>query len=1075
MNQVNRSNFIKVERNSILYSINESEHTASIFSYSNANGDIIIPCSIYYESEEYVITSILSNAFNGAEFLHSIQFSDDSEIRTIEKDAFYRSSIEILSIPKSVTELKDEWCNETTKLTTIQVSPENPYFKFFEDKFLIGKTKPEQSNFDVLYFCSRNIKSVKIPEFIEVINTSAFDECIQLHDIEISSESRLKIIRKYAFTCSSIESITIPSSVSELQDLWCSETHKIKRINVDPENPFYKSYDDRFIIGKSNPEQENFDVLVFCSRNVDEVTIPDFIEIIGPSSFEQCIKLRSIKIPPKVKRICENAFHSCKQLKYVEIPSNSNLKTIENKAFYLSSIESFSFPESLIDLKDNWCERTKQLTNIFVSPNNPLYKFYDNKLIIGKSNPEQDNFDVLVFCLRNAEQVTIPNFVEIIGFNAFSECEKLRLIEIPSDSKLRIIQYHAFSYSSIGKITIPSTVTQICECAFHYCSELRHVEIPENSNLEIIGNDAFSYSMIRKIFIPRNVKKISDSAFMCCSELMKVTFSPDSELKIIENNGFCQTSISKIKIPPHLTIIAKNAFNSCFRLEKVIISENSELKIIEKDAFYESRIQSIFIPRGLTELNEGWCNKMGKLTDVIVSPENPRYTIYKEDFIIGKSTLNQENYDVLVFCYRDVSSVEIPSFIEIIGPYSFELCTNLQKVKIPNDSQIRIINRNAFAQSSIKKIKFPPHLTHIFEFAFSDCRNLKEIKIPENSELHTIEENVFAYSAVQSITFPSSLIELKNGWCNDAELLETITVMPNNPRYSSYENQFIIGKSSIEKENYDVLVFCNRNVETAFIPNFIKIIDTNSFEHCTNLRNVEIPFDSKLRIIEREAFFDSTIESITIPSNLVELKEGWCCDTPKLTKFIISPLNTHYINLDNNFIVCKKNIENKEYDFLSFARRNIEMVKIPSFIKIIEANSFEKCDKLQNIEFSDDSELQIIEKKAFSESSIESIIIPAHLTIIDDNAFNSCKNLYRIAFPTNSELQIIGKESFAFSSIESLSLPSSLNYINESAFGYCDKLIIIEIPDNTNLSEFDYSIFIGNENIIILISAKLNF
>ena len=54
--------------------------------------------------------------------------------------------------------------------------------------------------------------------------------------------------------------------------------------------------------------------------------------------------------------------------------------------------------------------------------------------------------------------------------------------------------------------------------------------------------------------------------------------------------------------------------------------------------------------------------------------------MYENEFIIGRSSLDKEYYDVLAFCVRDIQVAEIPNFIEVIAPYSFQNCTNLQKV-----------------------------------------------------------------------------------------------------------------------------------------------------------------------------------------------------------------------------------------------------------------------------------------------------------------------------------------------------------------------------------------------------------
>ena len=57
----------------------------------------------------------------------------------------------------------------------------------------------------------------------------------------------------------------------------------------------YISYDDKFIIGKSTPEKENFDALVFCNQDIEIAKIPSFIEIIDPDAFCNCFDLKSIE------------------------------------------------------------------------------------------------------------------------------------------------------------------------------------------------------------------------------------------------------------------------------------------------------------------------------------------------------------------------------------------------------------------------------------------------------------------------------------------------------------------------------------------------------------------------------------------------------------------------------------------------------------------------------------------------------------------------------------------------------------------------------------------------------------
>lgn len=102
-------------------------------------------------------------------------------------------------------------------------------------------------------------------------------------------------------------------------------------------------------------------------------------------------------------------------------------------------------------------------------PGNPHLQSYENKLILGKSSPEKDTYDTLAFVFKSIETVLIPSSIESIPPNAFQFCSKLKKVEFPSDSKLRIICNLAFSQSTIESISFPASLTTIELFAFQFC------------------------------------------------------------------------------------------------------------------------------------------------------------------------------------------------------------------------------------------------------------------------------------------------------------------------------------------------------------------------------------------------------------------------------------------------------------------------------------------------------------------------------------------------------------------------------------------------------------------------------
>lgn len=154
-------------------------------------------------------------------------------------------------------------------------------------------------------------------------------------------------------------------------------------------------------------------------------------------------------------------------------------------------------------------------------------------------------------------------------------------------------------------------------------------------------------------------------------------------------------------------------------------------------------------------------------------------------------------------------------------------------------------------------------MTQICDYAFYYCRKLQQITCSEKSEFQSISKYAFDRSTIQSLTLPSSLIKLEEGWCNDTGKLIEINLSINNPNFTIYDTgkliEIILRKSNPEKENFDVLVFAFRNIEKVVIPSFIEVIEPCAFSSCTQLRQVEFYEDSKLRIIGKNAFYDSSI------------------------------------------------------------------------------------------------------------------------------------------------------------------------------------------------------------------------
>lgn len=168
----------EIEINNLIYLLDEEKQTAFVIGNKSNEKTVFIPKSIEYEEKEFIITKIKEGSFANSTIIQSIQFSYDSEVHTIERKAFSNSSIEKMTIPSSISDLQKEWCFGTPNLKDINIMPQNKYFIYFDDKFILAKSNQNQDEYDVIAFVRRDIQKVTIPNFITKIDSFAFSESL---------------------------------------------------------------------------------------------------------------------------------------------------------------------------------------------------------------------------------------------------------------------------------------------------------------------------------------------------------------------------------------------------------------------------------------------------------------------------------------------------------------------------------------------------------------------------------------------------------------------------------------------------------------------------------------------------------------------------------------------------------------------------------------------------------------------------------------------------------------------------------------------------------------------------------
>jgi len=399
-------------------------------------------------------------------------------------------------------------------------------------------------------FMETPIKSITIPEGIEVIDAYAFNSCDVLSSVTLPSS--LRIINHAAFYLTTNLKELDLKGVQFIGEDNFELCEGLNNLIVNNDNPFYSTYEGGLYIN-------DYSKLIKMSENVNKVNLHEKCNILGIESLSRLNNVLEVTIPSSITNMEEgvffetqiskvvlnasieeipfNTFKFCRKLKEVELPSS--LSVIGDYGFYrCESLVSISFPDSLTEIGEfsfAYCFALKQfnissnlefigygaldemtaLEEFIVSQRNTHYHVIEGSLY---------NYDstTLVRVPQTKKAIMIPNFVTTIGSGAFYKCQEITQLQLPN--KLETIEQHAFYFmNQVTKLDIPTSVTTIEASAFDTMEQLSSITIPDN--ITVLADNLFAYcTNLSEVNLPKNLETIGKETFYSCESIIDITF-----------------------------------------------------------------------------------------------------------------------------------------------------------------------------------------------------------------------------------------------------------------------------------------------------------------------------------------------------------------------------------------------------------------------------------------------------------------------------------------------------------------------------------------------------------------------
>ena len=423
----------------LTYTLNAADHTATVANYDNSTPDgvIDIPDTVISGGQPYTVTAIGYSAFGSlstpinvssvfipatvlsigdsafiyCDALTTVTFAENSQLKSIERAAFWGSEqvyprFKEIKIPDSVETIGNG--------------------AFYDCRDLERITLPSalQTLSPVTFYDCTALSEVTFPASLKTIENSAFSGCRKLSEVKLPAS--LTTIQSYVFDrCSALKTVFYDGSLER----WSQINTSNDFLGYSSPSLVMDDYTAQFILVEDGPfaapiPKKTVTITKYTGKG-STVILPSTISgwpvtKIGEAAFQDNTTITSVTIPASVTEIDANAFAGCTNLTSVNYAGDWSKLTIQSGNPAVEDAAN----EQLFDFEftpDNTAVIVKRYKGTAADVTIPSRSQGKPVTTIGRAAFHGSSFT----------SVTIPDSVNSIQDFAFVNCTSLETIHIP--------------------------------------------------------------------------------------------------------------------------------------------------------------------------------------------------------------------------------------------------------------------------------------------------------------------------------------------------------------------------------------------------------------------------------------------------------------------------------------------------------------------------------------------------------------------------------------------------------------------------------------------------------------------